>query len=433
MYPFWTAFQPKKCCVNSGKTASIAVKATVKIKLMTTNRATAGFRSTHLHPASTPPIPRLVKGTVTQVDSVRRVSGRKRSTSRALASATSIATQKGTAGPRGANRPPRAGPTTNPNPIAAPIMPMPRARLSTGVTSATTACAEPIFEAPRPPMKRATNKIANEPASAESANESASINSEARMTGLRPYRSERVPSTGVKMNCASAYIVRISPTPTAPAPSLSAQKGSKGRTIPKPAKSMKMVSAMKYTGERPVRFITYEPMPVLFKTACLECLPQANTPHRKSLVLCGCWLCRFLLNVQCRMLALEDMEKEPERGQEQSHTNKSANKQRQQCGRWTGCIVNRHSNRDQVGKLRQPPGSKNEGRYGKGQHTNLAAGHCRSGCPEEERCDSAGGTEHAAPDPTRGRGIISLASKHKGRSTHHDAYHCQGERHKERN
>jgi ribosomal protein S18 acetylase RimI-like enzyme len=44
-------------------------------------------------------------------------------------------------------------------------------------------------------MNRATNKIASEPASAESANESASITSEARMTGLRRYRSERVCSS----------------------------------------------------------------------------------------------------------------------------------------------------------------------------------------------------------------------------------------------
>src|SRR5690242_20764502 len=75
----------------------------------------------------------------------------------ALASAMLMATQHGTVGPRGANTPPKAGPTTNPNPVAAPIRPMPFVRFSTGVTSATTACAEPIFEAPRPPMKRATN------------------------------------------------------------------------------------------------------------------------------------------------------------------------------------------------------------------------------------------------------------------------------------
>src|SRR6266516_5832711 len=174
------------------------------------------------------------------------------------------------------------------------------------------------------------------------------------------------------MNCASAYSVRISPTPTAPAPSLSAQNGSKGRTIPKPAKSMKMVSAMKYTGERLVRFITYAPMPVLFKTAYLACIPQASTPHIKSLALCGCWLCRFLLNVQCRILALEDMEKQPERGQEQCHTNTRANQQRQEGGRWTGSIIDRHSNRHQVRKLRQAPGSKNERRDGKGQNTSQA-------------------------------------------------------------
>ncbi len=246
---------------------------------MTTNRATAGFRNTHLHPASTPPIPRWVNGTVAQAVSLQRVSGRKRSTSRALASATSIATQKGTAGPRGANKPPMAGPTTNPNPIAAPIRPMPRARLSTGVTSAATACAEPIFEAPRPPTNRATNKIASEPASVESANENASINSEARMIGRRPYRSERVPSTGVKMNCASAYIVRTRPTPTGPAPSRSAQNGSKGRTIPKPAKSIKMVSAIKYTGERFVRFMR---MPLILYFSKLRAWSVCHTQTSRT-------------------------------------------------------------------------------------------------------------------------------------------------------
>src|SRR5260370_12475731 len=120
-------------------------------------------------------------------------------------------------------------------------------------------------------------------------------------------------------------------------------------------------------------------MPVLLKTACLSCMPQANKLHRISLVLCGCWLCRLLLNVQRRMLAPEDMEKEPERWQEQCHTNTRANQQRQECGRWTGSIAYCHSNRDQVRKLRQAPGSKNEGRDGKGQHTSQAV------APQEQR------------------------------------------------
>src|SRR5437773_3904463 len=98
---------------------------------------------------------------------------------------------------------------------------------------------------------------------------------------------------------------------------------------------------------------------------------KKQTVH-KRLMTSGCWLCLFLLNVQCRILAPEDMEKEPERGQEQCHSNKSANKQRQLCGRWTGSIAYCHRNRNQVGKLRQPPGSKNEGCYGEGQHTSQA-------------------------------------------------------------
>src|SRR5579859_4673897 len=106
---------------------------------------------------------------------------------------------------------------------------------------------------------------------------------------------------------------------------------------------------------------------------------EANKLHIISLVLCGYWLCRFLLSVQCRMLAPEDMEKEPERGQEQCHTTTRANQQRQQCGRWTGSIIYRHSNGDQVRKFRQAPGSKNERRCGKGQSTRQAVP------PQEQR------------------------------------------------
>src|SRR5258708_36604851 len=116
--------------------------------------------------------------------------------------------------------------------------------------------------------------------------------------------------------------------------------------------SIKMVSAIKYTGERFVRFI--EPPPVLFKTACT---PQANKPRINSLVLCRCWLCCFLLNVQCRVLAPEDMEKEPERGQEQCHANTSANQQRQEHGRWTGSSAERHINPHQGRECGQAPRS----------------------------------------------------------------------------
>src|SRR5260370_40371327 len=130
MYPFWMAFQPKECCVNSGKTASIAVKATVKSKLMTTNRATAGFRSTHLHPASTPPIPRLVKGTVAHAVSLRRASGWRRRTRRPLARETRLATQMGTDGLWGANKPTTDCQTKHPYTYDHPTLHLPTARLT---------------------------------------------------------------------------------------------------------------------------------------------------------------------------------------------------------------------------------------------------------------------------------------------------------------
>jgi hypothetical protein len=132
------------------------------------------------------------------------VSGRKLMTSSAFTIATAIATMNGTAGPSGDSKPPIAGPTTKPKPIAAPIMPIPRALPSGGVTSATTACADPILEAPIPPIKRAISKTTSDPARPESAKEKASINNDTTMIGLRPYRSERAPRIGVKMNCARA-------------------------------------------------------------------------------------------------------------------------------------------------------------------------------------------------------------------------------------
>src|SRR6266446_3728660 len=80
----------------------------------------------------------------------------------------------------------------------------------------------------------------------------------------------------------------------------------------------------------------------------------------------------LLLNLQCRMLASKDMEKQPQRGQEKCHTNNGANQQCQLCRRGTGGIAYRHINWDQVGKLRQTPGNKNERRYCKAQHTRQA-------------------------------------------------------------
>src|SRR5260221_4550781 len=159
-----------------------------------------------------------------------------------------------------------------------------------------------------------------------------------------------------------------------------------------------MVSAFKYSGEHSVGSI--DPQPVLFKSACT---PQANKPRINSLVLCRWWLCCFLVNVQWRMLAPEDMEKEPERGQEQYHANTSANQQRQERGRWTGSSVYRHSNRDQVRKLRQAPGSKNQCRCGKGQNTSQAIAPQEQrggGSQSDQRCSNGKGKsviEQAVP------------------------------------
>src|SRR5258708_13684225 len=102
------AVQPKVCCVKSTKTVSMAVKAPVKRRFTVTNRATTGWRNTWRYPASSTHVPWAAGEAGARVVPIQRVSGRKRSTSSALASATSMATQKGTAVPRGASAPPSA-------------------------------------------------------------------------------------------------------------------------------------------------------------------------------------------------------------------------------------------------------------------------------------------------------------------------------------
>ena len=58
-----------------------------------------------------------------------------------------------------ARTPPKTGPMMNPRPNAAPIIPIPLARRSGGVTSAMYACAAAMLPAQMPAKARAANSI----------------------------------------------------------------------------------------------------------------------------------------------------------------------------------------------------------------------------------------------------------------------------------
>ncbi len=70
--------------------------------------------------------------------------------------------------PQAPRKPPRAGPSTKPRPNAAPMRPMPRARSSGRVTSATYACAVEMLPPLAPSMTRDRKSSGSEWAKANS-------------------------------------------------------------------------------------------------------------------------------------------------------------------------------------------------------------------------------------------------------------------------
>ncbi len=100
-------------------------------------------------------------------------------------------------------KPPIAGPSTKPRPNAAPMIPIPFARPSGGVTSATNARAMAMFAVAAPANNRETRRMANVEAAPYIANASAVIAIETSSTGRLPIRSERRPQIGANTNCMS--------------------------------------------------------------------------------------------------------------------------------------------------------------------------------------------------------------------------------------
>jgi hypothetical protein len=133
----------------------------------------------------------------------RRGSTRAKTPKRKLAAASPAEQNAAALNPRGLNAAPRAGPKTNPMPIAAPSMPMCLARSSGGVASAMYACAAAILPPNRPAKARASSNRRSVSASPVNVKETADPTRLSRITGRRPTASETRPSSGAPTNWAA--------------------------------------------------------------------------------------------------------------------------------------------------------------------------------------------------------------------------------------
>ena len=98
-------------------------------------------------------------------------------------------------------KPPRAGPTTNPRPNAMPMIAMPLERVWRVVTSATIAEAVAMFALMMPPSARERTSKAKESATIQIAYEIRMPTRETMRTCLRPILSESIPKKDVQKNC----------------------------------------------------------------------------------------------------------------------------------------------------------------------------------------------------------------------------------------
>ncbi len=105
------------------------------------------------------------------------------------------------AGGHAGSAPPIAGPSTNPSPNAAPMTPIPFARSSDVVTSATNARAIAMFAVAAPAKRRDASNTTNVPARPYRRNAADVMKIETSSTGRRPSRSESRPHSGAKRNC----------------------------------------------------------------------------------------------------------------------------------------------------------------------------------------------------------------------------------------
>ena len=149
------------------------------------------------------------------------VSGSRLMATRALTKAMPAATKNGTRGPASAASPPRAGPNTKPTPNAALSRPRRWARSSGGATSVTAPCATETLAPDAPSTMRPTNSIHTDVAPPVITLPTAVPNSDSRMTGRRPIRSDSRPNSGEKISWATENDETTKPSVVGLAPSRS--------------------------------------------------------------------------------------------------------------------------------------------------------------------------------------------------------------------
>ncbi|CAB4594349.1 unannotated protein [freshwater metagenome] len=171
-----------------------------------------------------------------------RVSGKRNQATPALINATVPATKNGRCSPPKDAKPPRAGPTTNPTPKAAPKSPNSRGRSLGGARSVTAPWATATLAPDAPSKIRPRKRTHNAPAAPVTNDPTAVPSKEIMITGLRPMRSERRPRSGAHTNCARENEAKSNPTSRPLAPKRSAYRPKIGTTIPKPTKSRATVT-----------------------------------------------------------------------------------------------------------------------------------------------------------------------------------------------
>lgn len=137
-----------------------------------------------------------------------------------------------------------AGPTTNPNPKDAPIIPNPFARSSGLVVSEITADATEIFPAVNPSNPRAKNKKMALGANACIKNEITVPTIEIIRSGRLPYLSEKRPITGVAMNEQTEKMENNMPFWKSESPKCLEYEYKIGITMPYPKAFTTAISAM---------------------------------------------------------------------------------------------------------------------------------------------------------------------------------------------
>ena len=105
-----------------------------------------------------------------------------------------------------------AGPSTKPTPNAAPSMPTRGGRRSGSAMSATAAWATARLAPLAPSITRPRNSTHRAPAAPVTKLPMAVPTSEMMMTGLRPMRSDRRPSSGAHTSWARENVANSQPT-----------------------------------------------------------------------------------------------------------------------------------------------------------------------------------------------------------------------------